>query len=248
MSGVEIVLENARRGYRLSTGASVHALSDVTLSIASGTTTAITGPSGSGKSTLLHIVGAMDRLDSGVVRCGGHLLSELSSNEQAVYRRTIGFVFQRFHLIPSLTVLDNVIAPLLPFRTPFDKFKKGRQRLREVGLEGREDSLPSQLSGGEQQRVAIARALVNDPGLLLADEPTGNLDSSTGAEIMRLLLRLHEEHGTTLLVATHDLTVASRCARIIQLEDGEVVEDFHRSDDEDSESELNRFIGLGPRG
>jgi putative ABC transport system ATP-binding protein len=134
-------------------------------------------------------------------------------------------VFQRFHLLPALSVTDNVLAPVLPYRTAFDKHARAAELLQRVGLADRARSVPSRLSGGEQQRVAVARALVNDPGLLLADEPTGNLDSATGAELMRLLLELRAERGMTVLVATHDPVVASLCDRVVRLADGRVVDD-----------------------
>ncbi len=147
------------------------------------------------------------------------------SSQQTAYRRTIGFVFQRFHLLPALSVLDNVAAPVLPYRTPFDKLRRARELLEAVGLGERGSSFPSRLSGGEQQRVAIARALINEPGLVLADEPTGNLDSSTGAEIMDLLVGLRRDRGLTVIVATHDPVVAARGNRIVRLRDGRVAED-----------------------
>jgi putative ABC transport system ATP-binding protein len=152
-------------------------------------------------------------------------VSRLSSSAQVGYRRRIGFVFQRCHLLPALTVLDNVAAPLLPYRTDFDKLDRARELLDGVGLAGRENALPSELSGGQQQRVAIARALMNNPVLLLADEPTGNLDSQTGGEIIDLLLDLRERHSMTMLVATHDQVIASRCDRIVRLLDGRIVDD-----------------------
>jgi putative ABC transport system ATP-binding protein len=200
------------------------ALDGVSLDIEPGAVVAVTGPSGSGKSTLLHLVGAMDVADSGAIRVGENDVTGLSRSAQAGYRRQIGFVFQRFHLLPALTVLDNVAAPLLPYKTDFDKFEKARSLLAAVGLEERAQSLPSRLSGGQQQRVAIARALVNSPGLLLADEPTGNLDSKTGAEIMELLLELRGEHAMTVLVATHDQVIAARCDRIFRLKDGRILD------------------------
>jgi putative ABC transport system ATP-binding protein len=221
---LEVRLQRLCKRYRTGEEEIV-ALDDVSLDIEPGAVVAVTGPSGSGKSTLLHLVGAMDVADSGDIRVGDHDVAALSRSAQAGYRRQIGFVFQRFHLLPALTVLDNVTAPLLPYKTGFDKFEKARSLLAAVGLEERAQSLPSRLSGGQQQRVAIARALVNSPGLLLADEPTGNLDSKTGAEIMELLLELRGEHGMTVLVATHDQVIASRCDRIVRLKDGRVLDD-----------------------
>ncbi|MDX6453849.1 MAG: putative transport system ATP-binding protein [Gaiellaceae bacterium] len=206
-------------------GVELVALDGVDLAVEAGAFLAIVGPSGSGKSTLLHLVGAMDEADAGTVRVGEHVVSRLSSSEQVGYRRRIGFVFQRFHLLPALSVLDNVAAPLLPYRVPFDKIERARELLDAVGLGGREKALPSELSGGQQQRVAIARALMNDPMLVLADEPTGNLDSQTGGEIFDLLLGLRERRRMTVLVATHDQVIASRCDRIVRLLDGRIVDD-----------------------
>jgi putative ABC transport system ATP-binding protein len=147
-------------------------------------------------------------------------VTRLSLPEQVAYRRSIGFVFQRFHLLPALSVLDNVLAPVLPYRVAFDKRGRARELLSAVGLDARESSLPSRLSGGQQQRVAIARALINQPRLLLADEPTGNLDSNTGQAILELLLELRHRHGMTILIATHDRDVARRCDEAIHLRDG----------------------------
>jgi putative ABC transport system ATP-binding protein len=193
--------------------------------VPAGQIVAVMGPSGSGKSTLLHVVGAMDRPDEGRITVEGQEVTGLSRGEQAAYRRTIGFVFQRFHLLPALSVLDNVTAPVLPFRTSFNKFERARELLEAVGLGERASSFPARLSGGEQQRAAIARALVNEPGLVLADEPTGNLDSTTGAEIMDLLVGLRRDRGLSVIVATHDPVVAARGDRIVRLRDGKVVED-----------------------
>jgi putative ABC transport system ATP-binding protein len=167
----------------------------------------------------------MDRPDEGRIEVDGREVTSLPRGGQAAYRRTIGFVFQRFHLLPALSVLDNVVAPVLPYRTSFDKFGRARELLQAIGLGDRATSFPARLSGGEQQRVAIARALINDPGLVLADEPTGNLDSSTGTEIMDLLVGLRHDRGLTVMVATHDPLVAARGDRIVRLRDGSVVED-----------------------
>jgi putative ABC transport system ATP-binding protein len=206
-------------------GAAVVALGGVDLVVDPGAMVAIMGPSGSGKSTLLHLVGAMDAADAGTISVGEVEVTSLSGSAQVDYRRRIGFVFQRFHLLPALTVLDNVAAPLLPYRVDFDKHERARELLAAVGLTGRERALPSELSGGQQQRVAIARALIGDPMLLLADEPTGNLDSQTGSEIIELLRGLRAERGTTVIVATHDALIASRCDRIVRLLDGRVRDD-----------------------
>lgn len=224
LRGAAVEVNGVDKRYQTGT-ATIVALDSVTFSLEAGALLAVMGPSGSGKSTLLHMVGAMDVADAGRVVVGDVQVTALSRREQPLYRRRIGFVFQRFHLLPALTALDNVGAPLLPHRTSFDKVARAREVLAAVGLGGREDALPSELSGGQQQRVAIARALVNHPMLLLADEPTGNLDSSTGAEILELLLELRERYGMTVMVATHDAMIASRCDRIIRLVDGRIVDD-----------------------
>ncbi len=247
MSGLPVHVERAAKRYRGGAEQVVVALDDVTLDLAPGSVTGITGPSGSGKSTLLHVIGAMDTLDSGSIRVGGSEVSSLSRKQQVEYRRTIGFVFQRFHLLPALTVADNVAAPLLPRKQPFDVEARSRELVAAVGLEGREDSLPSKLSGGQQQRVAIARALMNDPGLLLADEPTGNLDSRTGTEILELLLALRERRGMTILIATHDPVIASRCDRIIRLSDGRVVDQTIVEGAVAPDDTLERIGRLDPR-
>jgi putative ABC transport system ATP-binding protein len=208
----------------------VTALADITLRIERGEMVSIVGPSGSGKSTLLNLIGGLDRPSAGEIDIDGRRLSGLSDDERTLVRRDkIGFVFQFFNLLPSLSALENVSLPLhlrgLPRR-------KSRQRSREllelVQLGARVDHLPEELSGGERQRVAIARALANDPPILLADEPTGNLDTHTGADILKLLQDLHARLGTTILVVTHDPTVARACSRTITLTDGRVVGDERR--------------------
>lgn len=189
---------------------------------------AITGASGSGKSTLLHLIGAIDRPDGGTISVDGTDVTKIRRLRFAEYRRSIGFVFQRYQLLPALTALDNVIAPMLPIRVDFRKAERARKLLAAVGLEGREGALPAQLSGGQQQRVAIARALIGRPRLMLADEPTGNLDSTTGAEILELLGRLQVAYGMTMLIATHDQDVAVRADRVVRLRDGSVIEDIDK--------------------
>jgi putative ABC transport system ATP-binding protein len=200
----------------------VPALQGVTFEVAEGEFVAIFGPSGGGKSTLLHILGALDRADEGEVFVDGVDLSTLSDNELADVRlRKVGFVFQFFNLLPRLTALRNVELPLtLAEVSDKECHKKASEVLKLVGLEGRVDHRPTELSGGEQQRVAIARALVNDPIIILADEPTGNLDTKTGFEIVQLMKRLNEEKGQTFVVVTHDPAIAETADRIIYLEDG----------------------------
>ena len=224
----------------------VAALDGIDLTADPGALVAIMGPSGSGKSTLLHLVGAMDAADAGEIIVGDRTVTALSRSEQVEYRRRIGFVFQRFHLLPALTALDNVLAPVLPYKVEFDKDERGRELLAAVGLAGREAALPSELSGGEQQRVAIARALVNDPMLLLADEPTGNLDSETGAEVIELLLNLRQQRGMTVFIGTHDTIVASRCDRLVRLLDGRIVDDVDVPRGLEPESVLDRITRVEP--
>jgi putative ABC transport system ATP-binding protein len=205
----------------------VVALREVSFRIGRGETVAIVGPSGSGKSTLLNLIGGLDRPSRGEILLEGRSLAELDDDELTRLRREkIGFVFQFFHLLPTLTCVENVALPL--HLAGWDR-RQAQQRAREllglVGLSGRLDHLPDELSGGERQRVAIARALAAHPPILLADEPTGNLDSRTGGEILALLHELHERLGTTLLIVTHDAQVAASCARTLTLRDGEIVAD-----------------------
>ena len=221
-----VELRGVSKHYGIGKDQQVPAADDVSLTIAPGEFVALTGPSGSGKSTLLHMIGAMERPDSGTIISGGNEVTALRGGRLAAYRRTVGFVFQRYNLLPALTALDNVIAPVLPYRTGWNKRERGRALLAAVGLAGREQSLPSRMSGGEQQRVAIARALVTTPPLLLADEPTGNLDSRNAAEILGLLARLREEHQMTVILASHDPQIAARCERLIRLRDGAVVDEI----------------------
>ena len=225
MAGASVSFAAVTKTYRTGAGLPVQALDGVTLDIPGGQAVAVTGRSGSGKSTLLHLAGAMDDRDSGSITVDGRDLGSMSEKQRTRYRRGVGFVFQRFHLLPALTACDNVAAPVLPFRTGYDKRAKARDLLAAVGLAGREYDLPAKLSGGQQQRVAIARALIGDPRLLLADEPTGNLDSATGAEVLDLLFALHRDRGLTLILATHDPAVAVRCNRVIELSDGTVTRD-----------------------
>ena len=210
---------------RYGTGAAeVVALEGVDLRVADGEFVAIVGPSGSGKSTMLQLMGALDRPTEGSVVVEGETTAALSARERTRLRqRSIGFVFQQFNLIPTLSAARNVEAPMAPLGIARSK-RLGRSLalLEALGLEGRSDHLPVQLSGGEQQRVAIARALANEPRLILADEPTGNLDSSTGEDVLRLLRGLNAE-GRTVVVITHDDDVATSADRVVRLRDGRVV-------------------------
>jgi len=224
-TGAAIRIESLRRVFRTG-GTDIVAVDDLTLSVAAGAMIAVTGPSGSGKSTLLHLLGAIERPDGGTITVDEVVVTGLRRGRLAEYRRSIGFVFQRYHLLPALTALDNVVAPVLPYRVDFRKADRARELLAAVGLAGRENALPAQLSGGQQQRVAIARALIGRPRLLLADEPTGNLDSVTGTEILDLLAELRTTYGMTMLVATHEQHVAARSDRVLRLRDGAVVEDL----------------------
>jgi putative ABC transport system ATP-binding protein len=203
--------------------ASVTALDDVSFDVAGPTTMAVTGPSGSGKSTLLHLLGGLDRATSGVIAVDGREVTALRGRALVEHRRSVGFVVQRYNLLPGLTALENVALPLLPWRPGQETWDRARGLLERVGLGDREKSLPGELSGGEQQRVAIARALVGEPALVLADEPTGNLDTGTAVGVVDLLLGVVDD-GATLLVATHDQAVAERCVRRLRLADGALVE------------------------
>ena len=199
-------------------------LKDIDLVVEEGDFAAIMGPSGSGKSTLLHILGLLDVPTSGSVKIDGRETSGLSEDELARLRgQKIGFVFQFFYLITSLSALKNVQLPMLFLGVPEDEREmRARELLERVGLGGRMDHRPSELSGGERQRVAIARALANRPQVLMADEPTGNLDSKSGSEILKLFEQLHDEEKMTVVVVTHDLGIARRTERIITLKDGVV--------------------------
>ena len=221
-----IKLEQVSKLYRMGEEV-IHALSGVELEVVEGEFVSVTGPTGSGKSTLLHIIGGLDSPTSGRVSIAGQDLSQASDKELSRYRnRSVGFVFQTFNLHPTYTAVENVALPLLFSRMPRgQRLKLAREALEVVGLAERARHRPNELSGGERQRVSIARALVVEPKLILADEPTGNLDSGTGGKIIELLTQLHWEKRLTLLLVTHDLEVASHAQRIFSMRDGHIVEE-----------------------
>jgi len=223
-----IELIGVHRTYMVG-GSPVHALNNINLRIEAGDYVSIMGPSGSGKSTLLHILGCLDRPSSGSYRFAGEEVGRLNEAELSRLRRCqIGFVFQFFHLVPRLTAAGNVELPMMFAGVqPEERRQRVRRALEKVGLTARADHRPDQLSGGEQQRVAIARAVVMNPALLLADEPTGNLDSVSGGEIIHLMEQMNQS-GLTLLVVTHDPRMGERACRRIQLSDGDVVSDERR--------------------
>ena len=220
-----ISVKNLKKSYFLG-GEEVHALDDVSLSIKEHEFVAIIGQSGSGKSTFMNMLGCLDRPDSGEITLDGTDILKCKEKELSVIRnKKIGFIFQQFHLLPKLSALENVELPLIYQGMPTKKRReKAVKALKAVGLEKRMNHKPNQLSGGQQQRVAIARALVGEPSLILADEPTGNLDSRSGKEIMMLLHNLYEE-GNTIVLITHDNNVAMEAPRQVQISDGKIIKD-----------------------
>ncbi len=227
-SGVVICTEDLTKTYEMG-AEQVHALRGVTLEIRKGEYVAIMGPSGSGKSTLMNLIGCLDTPSQGKYWLAGRLVSELDDDELAYIRnKEIGFVFQTFNLLPRATSLHNVELPLIYNGTPAEeRAELAKKALVQVDLEDRMMHKPNELSGGQRQRVAIARALVNSPSILLADEPTGNLDSQTGEEIMALFARLHEQ-GNTIILVTHERDIAARAHREIRLRDGHIESDERR--------------------
>jgi putative ABC transport system ATP-binding protein len=225
MTAALIELAGIERVFHLG-DSEVRALRQLDLTINAGEYVAVMGPSGSGKSTLLNLVGLLDRPNAGIYRLEGRDVTTLSADEQARVRsERVGFVFQSFHLVPRLTAAENIALPMtLAGIAPKERAVRVKQALKDYGLENRADHRPSELSGGQRQRVAIARALVMQPAVILADEPTGNLDRATGEEVMRLLEELNSR-GVTLIVVTHDTHLGSRAGRQILMEDGRVKHD-----------------------
>jgi putative ABC transport system ATP-binding protein len=223
-NGWVIQAENLTKVYKMG-DVEVHALNGLSMKIARGEIVAIMGPSGSGKSTLMNIIGCLDRPTTGEYLLDGEPVSRLTDDQLATIRNhKVGFVFQSFNLLSRATALANVELPVRYSGVVHGRREKAREALESVGLTDRIYHRPNELSGGQQQRVAIARALVNDPAIILADEPTGNLDTKSGQEIMELLLKLNREHGTTLIIVTHAADIAAHSQRIIRIRDGVVEE------------------------
>ena len=223
-----ITLDSVTKTYEMGDN-SVHALDEVSLTVEQGEFVTVTGASGSGKSTLMHILGCLDKPTAGKYFLRGEDVSDLSPADLAVIRnKQIGFVFQGFNLLPRTTATENVEVPLLysrPLMPAAERREKALEALDLMKLSDRASHHPNQLSGGQQQRVAIARALVNKPDLILADEPTGNLDTATGKEVMQTLVKLREERGITIVLITHEIEIASYGSRIVSIRDGKIISD-----------------------
>ena len=220
---------NVSKIYNQGTSAEFQAIKNISFKIKEGEFAAIVGASGSGKSTLLHLIGCLDKPTKGKIFLDSMDVSELNENQLAEIRREkIGFVFQFFFLFPTLTALENIMLPMFFSKKTKNKKEKARQLLKEIGLSRFSSHYPSELSGGQRQRIAIARALANDPEIILADEPTGNLDSKAGKEILNLLIRLNREKGKTLVIVSHDKYVASKAKRILFLKDGKIIKEVKK--------------------
>jgi putative ABC transport system ATP-binding protein len=220
-------INNVSKSYQIA-GRELRVLDDVTFSIDGGSTAAIVGPSGSGKTTLLGLSAGLDRVTAGTVQLNQISLGELDEDERATVRnRYVGFIFQNFQLLPTLTALENVMVPL-ELRGEKQARVRSKELMEKVGLADRQHHYPAQLSGGEQQRVSLARAFANQPKILFADEPTGNLDAETSEKVIRLMFELNREAGTTLIIVTHNMELAASTQRIIRLTGGRVVADERR--------------------
>lgn len=221
-----IKLEHINKSYKLDDDVVFTALKDINLEIKQGEFSSIIGPSGSGKSTLMHIIGLLDLPTKGSIYIDNKDVSKFDDDKLSSLRNTfVGFVFQQFNLINKLTVMENILIPTIYTRKQlaYDPVEKARYLLKRFGLESKEKSFPNKISGGQQQRVAIARSLIMSPQLILADEPTGNLDSKSGAEILKLLHELHENEKITVIIVTHDPKVADQTNRKIEIADGEII-------------------------
>ncbi len=239
MSAV-IEIKEVKKIYKMG-DVEVPALNGISLQVESGEIVAITGPSGSGKSTLMNIIGCLDTPTSGTYILDGVDVSKLSDDQQAVIRnKKIGFVFQTFNLLPRTRALDQVELPMVYAGAP-DRKQRALAALESVGLADRVHHRPNELSGGQQQRVAIARALVNDPSIILADEPTGNLDSKAGREVMSIFQRLNRERGITVILVTHEPAIAAHTRRIIHIRDGFIVDDEPVAKPKDAEAEFSLY-------
>lgn len=221
-----IKLSHIVKSYKIDDETTFTALYDASIVIKDGELVSIIGPSGSGKSTLMHIIGLLDKPTSGDVLINGQDIAKLSDDELSELRHNfVGFVFQQFNLINKLTILENVMLPTVYARSPlsFVPKEKAMELLKRLGIDSKANSYPNKISGGQQQRVAIARALIMNPQLILADEPTGNLDTKTGKEILTLLKELNAKDGITVVIVTHDTTVAQQAKRTIKIQDGKIV-------------------------
>jgi putative ABC transport system ATP-binding protein len=240
-----IQLDHIHKTYTMG-DVQVHALRGVSLTIREGEFVAIMGASGSGKSTTMNILGCLDRPTKGAYILDGQDVSEMSKDERADIRsRNIGFVFQGFNLLSRTSALENVELPMLYAGvSSAQRHQRAMESLAAVGLAGREQNHPNQLSGGQQQRVAVARALVNDPALILADEPTGNLDSRTSVEVMEIFQRLNRERGITLVLVTHETDIAQYAQRVIVFKDGKIKKDYQVEDQRDAAEELKNLPAI----
>ena len=226
MSDIVVRLDNVVKTYSMGES-EVHALRGISFSIEQGEFLSIMGPSGSGKSTCMNMIGCLDRPTSGIVEINGKETAKMSEKELAVLRnQTVGFVFQQYHLIPSMNVLENVMLPLKYARVEkTERVERAKQALQAVGLEERMKHRPHELSGGQKQRVAIARAMITRPKILLADEPTGALDTVTGKQVMELFSTINREEGTTIIIVTHDPGIGASTKRCIKILDGQLVQE-----------------------